>query len=408
MNFYYNQNTIHFTSGWDVALMDGYQYSMRGAAVRSDNDVLVPVEDLAKIYAPQMVLSRLGAQVQLTMGDRRVRLTVGSNQVTVNRSAFSLMTCCQEREGIVYVPAGQVMHFCFGKTVRSTCDMSPLYISEEARQTYTTGGAWPREDTVVAVSERADYQLDTAILRTISLLRRGKPYGEQYRTYWMEKIRKVLPYITYIPTTYDPSRPSKLAVFLHGGSYDLGERYAFRFAGNKLQRACEKYNFILLCPNAGTMLNRYGQLSDRERRAMTQKELDYYQVGDDSVMQAIAQVKAAYRIDASKIFLMGNSMGAGGAFYLATVHPGMFRALCPGAGSLVLMCPENLEALAGMPIIFPMGTEDDFGFDHLLATQKKLEEIGARVQPAVVGGGRHLDAWVDVIDDIFAFFDRQQ
>lgn len=408
MSFYYNQQTIHFTAGWDVALMDGYQYSMRDQAIRTGNDVLVPLEDLVRIYAPQMSLDMDGAGVMLTMNDRHVRLIPGSNQVTVNQSTFYLVTCCEVRDNVFYVPAGQVMHFCFGKTVRSSDDMSPTYISEEAKLTYSTGGVWPREDTVVAVSEKADYQLDTVIFRYIDLLRRGKKFGEQYNTYWMEKIHKVLPYITYIPTTYDPSKPTRLVVFLHGGSYNLGEKYAFHFANNKLQKACEKYNFILLCPNAGTMLNRYGQLSERERKTMTQEELDYFQVGDDSVMKAIAQVKETYNIDVSKIFLMGNSMGAGGTFYLATVHSGMFRALCPGAGSLVLMCPENLEALAEMPIIFPMGTEDDFGFDHLLATRQKLEEIGAQVQPAVVGGGRHLDAWVDVIDDIFAFFDRQK
>ena len=64
------------------------------------------------------------------------------------------------------------------------------------------------------------------------------------------------------------------------------------------------------------------------------------------------------------------------------------------------------QALDGMPIIYPAGTEDDFGFDHILESRDMLTAAGAEVEMAIVGGGHHLDAWVDVIDDIFRFFEK--
>ncbi|WP_434310795.1 hypothetical protein [Hominifimenecus sp. rT4P-3] len=406
MNFYYNRETLHFTANWDVALTDRYQYLMAGAALAAGHDLLIPAQDLQRLYSPEMKIQLSGEKAVFVMNDRTVQVESGSDRMFLNGNPVRLSAECRMENGLLYVPVGQLMSLGFEKTVRSTGELTPSYISPEAKGIYNPGGILSDEEMIVAVGEHDGCSIDGALLRYIDLIRRGKRYGEQYRTYWMDGPQKVIPYITYIPTSYQPGEPAKMVVFLHGGSYDLGEKYAFRFAGHKLQMACEKYHYILLCANACTLLSSYGNMPPHIQACGTEEEKQYYQWGDDSVMQAIAEVKKEYAIDEKHIYLMGNSMGAGGTFYLPTVHPGMFRALAPGAGSLKVMCPEHLEALDGMPIIYPAGTEDDFGFDHILESRDMLTAAGAEVEMAVVGGGHHLDAWVDVIDDIFRFFEK--
>jgi len=405
MVFYYNLKTAVFQSGADFAFMDGYRYQLKAPAREAGNDVLIPVEDLCRIYSPDMTMQAEDERITLTMHGTAVTLTVGSDRVQIEFTPNRLSTPCQEIDGIVYVPVAQLMNYAFDKHVRSSKDMNPIFISCEERGTHRFG-ACNKKNVTVSVSDDADYELDTAIYRSFDVLKRGKKYGEQYRTYWMDGPKKVIPYISYIPTKYDPEKPSKLVVFLHGGSRYEGERYALTFGGIRLQQACEKYNYILLCTNACTLLSAYGNMFDEQIAHASPEEIAYYQWGDESVMQAIDMMKAEYNIDEDHIYLMGNSMGGGGTFYLPTVHQGMFRALAPGAGSLVVMRPKNLDALKGMPIIIPAGTEDDFGFDNILLTRDILKDVGAEVEMAIVGGGKHLSAWAEVIDEIFEFFEK--
>jgi hypothetical protein len=54
--------------------------------------------------------------------------------------------------------------------------------------------------------------------------------------------------------------------------------------------------------------------------------------GEVDVMEALAAVRAQYRVDANRIAVAGFSMGGGSAWHLATHYPGLWAVASPGAG----------------------------------------------------------------------------
>jgi hypothetical protein len=54
--------------------------------------------------------------------------------------------------------------------------------------------------------------------------------------------------------------------------------------------------------------------------------------GEADVFEALAAVRAHYRVDANRIAVAGFSMGGGSAWHLATHYPGLWAAASPGAG----------------------------------------------------------------------------
>ncbi|MGH7957065.1 MAG: prolyl oligopeptidase family serine peptidase, partial [Opitutaceae bacterium] len=54
--------------------------------------------------------------------------------------------------------------------------------------------------------------------------------------------------------------------------------------------------------------------------------------GETDVFEALAAVRAQYRVDPRRIAVAGFSMGGGSAWHLATHHPGLWAVASPGAG----------------------------------------------------------------------------
>lgn len=400
--FYYNLQTVHFVSDFDKAIMDKYVYTLQAPAKAAGIDVLVPVFDIGRIYSPYMSVKIDGKTATAQMNDRTVRANAGEKLIYVNDKSVELRNPAEIIEGVFYVPVGDFMQFGFGKKVKSSADISPEFLSAETVASLNMMNDWPKKDVVVAVSDESELHIDGMFLRYINVLKRNKKYGEQYKTYWLEEGKKVIPYILYVPYKYDSKIPSKLVVFLHGGSIDVGEKYAFQFSNNKIQPVCEKYNYILLCPNGYSLLSAYGNLKSMGAENLSPQEIEWRKLGDKSVMKAIDVVKSEYNIDASHIYLMGNSMGGMGTFYLPAAHPGVFRAIAPsGAGAEI-----DSNGLKGVPILFTAGTEDCFGLDILENCYTTLKNAGLDIEFNVVGGGMHLDAWASVLDEIFGFFEK--
>ena len=58
----------------------------------------------------------------------------------------------------------------------------------------------------------------------------------------------------------------------------------------------------------------------------------YRGTAEKDVLDVMADVQHAYRIDATRIYLMGHSMGAYGTWSIAMNHPDLFAALGPISG----------------------------------------------------------------------------
>lgn len=212
----------------------------------------------------------------------------------------------------------------------------------------------------------------------------------------------VQPYGVIVPQNYDPARPIRLDVVLHGSTRPVGLselRFMARFDdGDGVISAAPDQAYIELHP-------------------LGRVENCYRWAGETDVFEAIEDVCRRYHIDRDRIVLRGMSMGASGTWHLGLKHPDRFVALGPYCGYVdthrfsetpldnfvkVGPLPEHQElglhmldsidyaANAGViPAIACMGEKDVFFDAHVLMGQA-MEREGLKMVNLISPGTGHV------------------
>ncbi len=175
-----------------------------------------------------------------------------------------------------------------------------------------------RDDTFYTVRE-------IAYART--LLTRGTERVAQLRSHlspWMEATGTILrghrsrldgsvqPYALYVPANLDRTKPASVLVWLLGRGEKRTE-LAFLSEREAAPPQIVPKDTIVVVP--------YGRFCNATKFA-----------GEVDVFEALAAVRAQYRVDENRIAVGGFSMGGGSAWHLATHHSGLWCAATPGAG----------------------------------------------------------------------------
>jgi pimeloyl-ACP methyl ester carboxylesterase len=189
----------------------------------------------------------------------------------------------------------------------------------------------------------------------------------------------VQPFGVIVPSGYDPTKPIRLDVVLHGSSKPGGMselRFMNRFdEGDEDGKSPSDQPYIEVHP-------------------LGRVENCYRWSGETDVFEAIEAVSRRYAIDRDRIVLRGMSMGASGTWHLGLKHPDVFVALGPYCGyvdthrfsqtpgmnftpvgplpdaqekMLHLLDSVDYAANAGMvPAIACMGDRDPFFQEHVI------------------------------------------
>lgn len=212
------------------------------------------------------------------------------------------------------------------------------------------------------------------------------------------------PYGVVIPPNYDPLKPIRLDVVLHGSdgarAKGIGElKFLHRFDTAEANHpSIPDQDFIEVHP--------MGRLGENAYRFE----------GESDVDEAIAAVCRNYSIDRSRIVLRGSSLGGVGTWQLGLKRPDRYVALGPSAGPvdtiefanspwphfvrlepvtpwqqtmLHLVDAIDYTANAGMvPTVAAMGDQDPYYSSHLLM-QRAFEREGVPFEGIVDGGAGH-------------------
>ena len=194
--------------------------------------------------------------------------------------------------------------------------------------------------------------------------------------------RKVqLPYLLSLPKNYDQTEENfPFVLFLHG----MGER------GNDLESVknhgiaklaeTQDFPFISVSPQCPDDIFRYStwiQLID-ELKAL----IDY--------------IVQNYRVDKTRIYVTGLSMGGFGTWELIKSYPELFAAAAPicGGGSI-----KEIERIKDIPIWAFHGAKDDV---VLLEESEKmvdaLKSVGGNVKLTIYPEAEH-DSWTETYDN---------
>jgi pimeloyl-ACP methyl ester carboxylesterase len=255
----------------------------------------------------------------------------------------------------------------------------------------------------------------------LALLKKALERGQERATAqeagkqpWMNKHGKVVrgfvsaldgsvqPYGVIVPAKYDPSRPTRLDVVLHGSTRPVGLselHFAARFdEGDETGKDGPEQDYLELHP-------------------LARVENGYRWAGETDVFEAIDAVCRNYNIDRERIVLRGMSMGASGTWHLGLKHPDRFVALGPYCGyvdthqfsqtplpnfvkvgplpayqekTLHLLDSVDYAANAGVvPAIACMGEKDVFFQAHVLMGQA-MEREGLKMVNLISPGTGHV------------------
>jgi predicted peptidase len=226
--------------------------------------------------------------------------------------------------------------------------------------------------------------------------------GDFKRHYLLDGANEIMPYRIYVPTSYTGARAFPLIVALHGlggtedsffDNYDrtlppLAERHGYIVATPLGYRVDGSYGWGLGNPPADPNVRRVQELSEQD------------------VMQVLQHVRQQYKIDDSRIYLMGHSMGGIGTWKIAAKYPDIWAALGPIAGS---GAPATIERFRHIPEIVVHGDNDATvnvsGSRNMVA---KMKELGVEVKYIEVPGGSHGGVVAPNLGAILDFFDAHK
>lgn len=226
--------------------------------------------------------------------------------------------------------------------------------------------------------------------------------GDIRRHYRLDAANEILPYRTYVPAAYTGAKAFPLIIALHG----LGgtEDAFFDNYEKKLPPLAESHGYIVAAPLGYRVDGSYGWgLGTPPPDPNTKRTQDF---SEQDVMQVLARVRQLYKIDDSRIYLMGHSMGAIGTWKLAPKNPDLFAAIATFAGS---GAPATLERIATMPEFVVHGDADPTvnvaGSRTMVA---KLKTLGTDFKYIEVPGGLHGDVVAPNLAGMIDFFDAHR
>jgi poly(3-hydroxybutyrate) depolymerase len=196
--------------------------------------------------------------------------------------------------------------------------------------------------------------------------------GDQQRHYYFAEAKSEQPYRIYVPKNYDGKTKMPLIVALHGAG--ANQNYFFK-ASYGMPDLMEKYGFIFVEPFGYHEFGGYGaSLMPRvtvpldpgvapnpvgaRRPQWTPEEAAHVnELSEKDVMNVLSIVEKEYKIDTSRVYLMGHSMGGMGTWYLGQKYADKWAALGVMSGGFGYV-DYPLQHLKGIPIIATAGGKD--------------------------------------------------
>lgn len=215
--------------------------------------------------------------------------------------------------------------------------------------------------------------------------------GEVERAYQAPD-NMLVPYRVYVPKSYDGAAPKPLLVMLHGALGD--ERYYFSglFDPAVIKGEADRRGYIL----AG--VNGRGRFAN------------YSGVSQEDVFEVIAAVSRDYKIDASRIYLTGHSLGGFGTWLVASSNPERFAAIAAVSGGPPAQgdaLAGLLEKLKGVPALIIHGAQDGIAPVQLSrGMAATAEKAGLKVSYVEVPDGDHISVVASTFPAVMDFFDK--
>lgn len=193
-----------------------------------------------------------------------------------------------------------------------------------------------------------------------------------------EDIQANLNYLLSLPSEYEKNcnKEFPLVLFLHGAGERGSDIELVKRHGPPKMTETVEFPFILLSPQCPLYIPRYSNWI---------MELS-------SVMALVSEICSQYRVDDSRIYVTGMSMGGYAAWELGKRFPGKFAAVAPvcGGGSI-----KNIQRMVDLPVWAFHGAKDDIVLpEESQVMVEALRKAGGNVKYTLYPDANH-DSWTE-------------
>jgi len=194
----------------------------------------------------------------------------------------------------------------------------------------------------------------------------------QQRTYHFEDTNEDLPYAVFVSSKVTKDKKSPLIIALHG----LGGTHNSLMRGNALDLA-EEGGYILVGPMGYNPRGWYGVPAGPPRAAKggappkakakanavpNNDPANLRELSEKDTMNILEMIRKEFKVDETRTYLMGHSMGGAGTLYLGTKYPANWAAIAaiaPAAFSMQANAAAMLTPVKDtMPVIVTQGDAD--------------------------------------------------
>lgn len=187
-------------------------------------------------------------------------------------------------------------------------------------------------------------------------------------------------YLLYLPDGFDeePGKQWPLLVFLHGSGERGSDLEKVKVHGPpRLINEGRKFPFVVLSP----------QCPDRT---------DW---DTETLFALIKHIASRYRIDETRVYVTGLSMGGWATWDLAMAHPDYFAAIAPVCGRVNRNYNERACELKNMPVWAFHGAADDVVLINETARMiKDLKACGSEARFTIYPLANH-DSWTETYNN---------
>ncbi len=231
--------------------------------------------------------------------------------------------------------------------------------------------------------------------------------GALFRHYFFAEAGEIMPYRVVVPKSYNGLKAMPLIVVLHGLG---GTENTFMQQGNgALPRLAEERGFLVATPLGYRRNGGYGRPGGGPLGPLDPESARMVRLSEEDVLNVLKEVRANYRVDPDRIYLMGHSMGGGGTWIIGSRHAEIWAGLAPiagGSASPSLLPLANLKQ-HHLPVYVVHGDADRTApVETSRVMVAELKKLGVECEYHEIPGGTHGDVVGPAIPKIVEFFSQ--
>ena len=221
----------------------------------------------------------------------------------------------------------------------------------------------------------------------------------QKRSYLFKETNEHIEYGVFVSSKVDAKKKSPLVIALHGAGVppDVMLR--------SMLEPAEKHGYIVAAPMGYNLRGFYGAAGPGNTRGEPE---NLGELSEKDVMNVLGIMRREFNIDADRIYIVGQSMGGGGAIYLGVRYKEIWAAIGVSAAAIPAQHqPDVLESIKNIPVILIHGVTDQaVPIDSIRPWAAKMKALRMTHEYLEIRDTDHSSTINRGAEQVFSFFNK--